>query len=185
MATPAEDEDDETSSAGGTTPNGFSSSRTEPRSVSATLHDRPRGSNATASSANGVNIPTSTASTPPTHHHHSHKHRSSSHGAGAINAASPQTARDSFLTYFFGGDKQSQGSGSTSAAPAALFASRAGRDSVGRDFAPSQDGANNEPSGLNSSRNTDASSAAFDMKSLGKHIEAVSNPTCSFLKVVH
>ncbi len=167
-----EDDDTTLNSAmlNGTTPG----IRADGRSVSTSVHDRSKSTG--QQNANGI---ASSSSTPPqtTHHHHHHgqpKHRSSSHG-GAGMGTSPQTTRDTFLNYFFGGGPGANGqpvpTTFNSTPPSTMFASRAGRDTNARDPA-SQEGGRASPSGLTSMSST--SNAAFDMKSLSKHIEAVS-----------
>ena len=140
-----EDDDDDASTAA--SPNGSVPAK-DGRSASATVHDRQR--------SQPVPVPPSSASGTSSRHHHHHRQRpdrASTPGPGrvaasdSVAAASPQTARDTFLNYFFGGQ------GSASAA--------------GRNDANSQARSLNETKG-------DGSSAAYDMKSLEKHIEAVS-----------
>lgn len=133
------------------------------RSVSATIVDRSR-------------LPASTSSTPvpqprnsrSIHHHHHHQHtgthrRSSSQ---APPGSSPQSARETFLNYFFG---QQNPSSSGSANISVSASETSGIVLSGRDLAQP-----NAPSGLmGGKRGLDGTDAAYDMKSLGKHIEAV------------
>jgi len=86
-------------------------------------------------------------------------------GAGAGAEGSPQNTRETFLNYFFGaGGNASSGpaatSGAASQALAAVFGT-SGRGSVGKDFVTQDSGP------------MDTNSAAYDMKSLSKHIEAL------------
>lgn len=88
--------------------------------------------------------------------------------AGAPGAGTNGTARETFLTYFFGGN----GPGPMSAA---TFERSGGPVSVGRDLVGAEP---NLQAGIMAGKR-DGSSAAFDMKSLGKHIEAVRGMSCN------
>ena len=107
---------------------------------------------------------------PPRHHHHHHHSgtTASRNVSGAsITGTSPQngTAQETFLNYFFG----QNGPGPLSGPNVERTAGAAtGRDVSGAD--PSLE------SGLMAGKRTmDRSNAAYDMKSLCKHIEAVSH----------
>lgn len=144
------------------------------RSVSSTLHDRA------ATSA------PQTIRQPRAHHRqresgaHVHGQRRSSSQVPSASGTSPHTARETFLTYFFGQNGQngqslggaSSGSGGNGMGVGLSAAAESGVVPSGRDMAqPSA------PSGLMAGkRGVDGNSAAYDMKSLGKHIEAVSPP---------
>ncbi|KAL0954066.1 hypothetical protein HGRIS_005217 [Hohenbuehelia grisea] len=154
------------------------------RSVSSTLHDRARttGSSTPTPSA-AVNIARTAK-----HHHHSSSsshhatHRPHSAQAGGT-GASPPSARETFLTYFFGQNGPGPIAGSSldrSAQHAHGIAAAAvgsgahvggGVVPVGRDVS----GADSSVStGLMAGkRSIDGNNAAYDMKSLGKHIEAI------------
>ncbi|KIK14779.1 hypothetical protein PISMIDRAFT_116442 [Pisolithus microcarpus 441] len=133
------------------------------RSVSATLHDRSRtaGSAITAASTSGK----------AKHPRHSSVLPSSSHPhASAVPGTSPpHSARETFLNYFFGQNGPGPLAGSSvERSHAGFVLPPTGRDISGAD-APG-------PTGLLAPRRSlDGNNAAFDMKSLGKHIEAVSS----------
>jgi dynamin 1-like protein len=155
---------------------------TTTRSVSATLHherERSRGAGAKASprssNASDSRIPS---------HRSSHAHTNVSQQQLTAHGSS-QTARESFLTYIFGqngpgpigassvvsatasgsttGPLTQQGGGSGGAGSTDVIAS--GRDTSGGADVVLR-------SGLLAGKH-DGNSAAYDMKSLGKHIEAV------------
>ncbi|EDR14451.1 uncharacterized protein LACBIDRAFT_244551 [Laccaria bicolor S238N-H82] len=131
------------------------------RSVSSTLHDRSRtntSANATAAAAMGMGT---------------------SHHSGVSGSPSTNTARETFLNYFFGQNgpgpiagssvdrapTHGHGHGHSRLEPAAHF------QPIGRDVS----GADTSMTGLMAGkRGIDGNNAAYDMKSLGKHIEAVS-----------
>lgn len=159
---------------------------TTTRSVSATLQherERPRRAGAKASPRSS-NASDSRVST----HRSSHpnalqqQQQHSAHG-------SPHTARESFLTYIFGQNGPGP-IGANSAVSAASVVSGAGYGSAygvgggdgvpasGRDVSGGGDVALR--SGLLGGKH-DGNSAAYDMKSLGKHIEAVR----SFISYTH
>ncbi|KAG9019102.1 Dynamin- GTPase protein [Tulasnella sp. 427] len=172
--TGADDEDDETSSAG--TPSGIQAARTEPRSVSSTIHDRLRAPSSNGLAPNGIAVPGT--STPPQHHHASHKHRTSSHSTAQAGTSPHGTARDSFMTYFFGGGQGGPATlpqaGPSHSSPTTAFASRAGRDSIGKEFGMHETGRESPTiAAMAAKAGAEPSNAAFDMKSLGKHIEAI------------
>lgn len=130
------------------------------RSVSSTVHDRAR----TVASPNDVQrMPGS----PKLHHHHHHgtvRSHSAQPGAGG---AGQGTAKETFLNYFFG----QNGPGPISGATAERASTNAGVTLIGRDVNGSDPALN---SGLMAGkRSIEGNNAAFDMKSLGKHIEAV------------
>ncbi|KAK7685765.1 hypothetical protein QCA50_011111 [Cerrena zonata] len=169
-ATPdeAEDSSDESGAI-----NGIPTSR-DGRSVSSTVHDRSR------SSAVGSTHSHRRQSSPkPQHHHHPHSHR---HGSAMQPGTSPQngTAKETFLNYFFGQNGPGPLAGSTSIVEQRSSTTTTtvsntttiapvGRDVYGGDPALQ--------SGLMAPKRSslEGSDAAFDMKSLGKHIEAVSS----------
>ncbi|KAG8959552.1 Dynamin- GTPase protein [Tulasnella sp. 408] len=175
--TGADDDEDETSSAGA--PNGPHIIRGgEPRSVSSTVHDRLKASNAANPSPNGIAVPGT--STPPSHHHSSHKLRTASHSTAQAGTSPHGTARDSFMTYFFGGSQGGANAlpqaGPSNSSPTAAFASRAGRDSIGKEFGIQENGRESPTIATMAAKaGAEPGNAAFDMKSLGKHIEAISS----------
>ncbi|KAI0364548.1 hypothetical protein BV20DRAFT_955990 [Pilatotrama ljubarskyi] len=162
----ASQEDDEESTDDATV-NGVSGR--DARSVSSTIHDRSRGAASAPPVAPGV-AGSSHRHQSPKGHHHSSRHAS---GSSAVAAGShgSGTAKETFLTYFFGQNGPGPLAGSTvERANAVAGVAPAGRDVSGAD--PSLD------SGLMASRRSmDRGNAAFDMKSLGKHIEAVPDTT--------
>ncbi|KAG8949978.1 Dynamin- GTPase protein [Tulasnella sp. 424] len=172
--TGADDDEDETSSAG--TPSGPHNIRGEPRSVSSTVHDRLRAVNATSPAPNGIAVPGT--STPQPHHHASQKNRTSSHSTAQAGTSPHGTAKDSFMTYFFGGGQGGPGAlaqgGSSHSSPTTAFASRAGRDSIGKEFSIQENGRESPTiAAMAAKAGAEPGNAAFDMKSLGKHIEAI------------
>ncbi|KAI6023353.1 Dynamin central region-domain-containing protein [Pisolithus marmoratus] len=132
------------------------------RSVSATLHDRSRtaGSAITAANTSGKTK----------HPRHSSVLPSSSHPhAPALPGTSQHSARETFLNYFFGQNGPGPLAGSSvERSHAGSVPLPTGRDVSGAD-APGPTGI------LAPKRSLDGNNAVFDMKSLGKHIEAVSS----------
>lgn len=147
------------------------------RSVSSTIHER---STKVSSSAPNSSMSTSDKQrqSRSTHHHHHHQNndsrRSSSTTPGAT-ASNSGTAKDTFLNYFFGGaDNGPTVNGHLAAGPVASVglsaAMSTGSTPTARDTSETP-----APTGLLASKvSGDSHSAAYDMKSLGKHIEAVS-----------
>lgn len=135
------------------------------RSVSSTLHDRAR----TTGSSPAVG--TSAKSSSKLHHgpRHSSVHPSTlSHTQPSVPGSSPHTARETFLNYFFGQNGPGPVGGSN------LERVHAGLPpvSTGRDVSMTDTPG---PTGLMAGkRSLDGSNTAYDMRSLGKHIEAVS-----------
>lgn len=143
--------------------NGISSR--DGRSVSSTLHDRAR---ATGTSP-AVGTSTKSSSKP----HHGPRHSSvlpstQSHTQSSVSSSSPHTARETFLNYFFGqnGPGPIGGSG-LERAHGSLPLVPTGRDVSITDM-PDHTGL------MAGKRSLDGNNMAYDMKSLGKHIEAVS-----------
>lgn len=143
------------------------------RSVSSTVHDRTR--------ITGSAPPAKASSSKP-HPAHGPRH-SSAHSQTpqpGEPGTSPHSARDTFLAYLFGQNGPGPVTGS------AVGRSHDGPAPVptGRDVSSTE---NSGPTGLMAGKRTfDGNSAVFDMKSLGKHIEAVSAsplhiPYCGFL----
>ncbi|KAF8141396.1 Dynamin central region-domain-containing protein [Boletus edulis] len=135
------------------------------RSVSSTLHDRARTTG--SSSTTG----TSTKSSSRTHHGPRHSYvlpPTQSHTFPTGPSSSPHSARETFLNYFFGQNGPGPiGGSSLERSHASLTPTPTGRD-VSIVDAPS-------PTGLMAGKRTlDGNNAAYDMRSLGKHIEAVS-----------
>lgn len=118
------------------------------RSVSSTLHDRNRTTS---------NLVTAASTKSSSRHHHQHQHANS-----PSSSASQHSARDSFMSYFFG-QTGPQGSHASHSA--------GGTSSGGRVFA---EAGGNPVDGMHGLRTSlDGSNPAYDMKSLEKHIEAV------------
>jgi len=192
------DDDGESNTSSATTDNilgGMNGGTTSGRSVSNTLHDRSRLMSTSAPSVNGGsttvvrhqhlhqsqstrNSASSTSSRP--HHHHSSSRRGDGERISST-SSSTSTAKESFLNYFFGQNGPGPVAGANiTNMPSEVHGhlNRIG-GAVGRDVSGPDPIANafmrprNGPAG-------DGSDAAFDMKSLGKHIEAVScNPFLS------
>ncbi|KAJ7173597.1 Dynamin central region-domain-containing protein [Mycena filopes] len=147
-------------------PNGIFPSRGNDRSVSATMHDRARTSTGSAPSSNNtITVPARKFQNQRPHSAMAQTHR-----------GSPPSARETFLNYFFGqnGPGPIQGSSiehvghqtrpSGGGVPSVV---PVGRDVSGGD----NSNAISIASGLQGQR--DGHNAAYDMKSLGKHIEAI------------
>lgn len=154
--TPTSDDDEPTDDAS-------SGNVRDQRSVSATILDRSRVTTVTTSA---TPMPRNSRTT---HHHHSHTGEHQTHRRSSSQApggSSPQSARETFLTYFFGQQNAGSAVGTTLSASAST---ESGIALTGRDLAqPSA------PTGLLAGkRGLDGTDAAYDMKSLGKHIEAV------------
>ncbi|KAL0061206.1 Dynamin-related GTPase protein [Marasmius tenuissimus] len=132
------------------------------RSVSSTVHDRSSRSRASTGTPNAVNASARSSSRLP-HHQPPRPHSSlgamgAGVGIGAPGSSPPSTtARETFLNYFFGGAPEE--------AKANHGHGHHGHGTVptGRDV-----GLGATTSGIAEGKN-----AVFDMKSLGKHIEAV------------
>ena len=192
------DDDGESNTSSATTDNvlsGMNGGTTSGRSVSNTLHDRSRLMSTSAPSVNGGSTTigrhqqshqsqstrNSASSTSSRHHHH---HSSSRRGDGeriSSTSSSTSTAKESFLNYFFGQNGPGPVAGANITNMSNDVHSHLNRigGAVGRDVSGPDLITNafmrprNGPTG-------DGSDAAFDMKSLGKHIEAVSsNPFLS------
>lgn len=186
------EDDEESNASSATTDNilsGLNGGTTGGRSVSNTIHDRSRLTSTSAPPVNGGSSTTvgrhqqlrdprstrdSTSSTSSHHHHHSSSRRNDGDRVSST-SSSTSTAKESFLNYFFG----QNGPGPVAGANITNMTSevhshlnRAG-GAVGRDVS----GPDPMTSPFMRPRNGpagDGSDAAFDMKSLGKHIEAVS-----------
>jgi len=132
------------------------------RSVSSTVHDRSR----TTSSS----TPTGTVVKQSSRHQHSqqsHRHSIGHPQPMESTKTSPQNARETFLNYFFGQNGPGPIAGSSMERP------HGQNVPIGRDMSGGQ---TSMSSGLMAGkRSLDGNNAAFDMKSLGKHIEAVSH----------
>ncbi|KAF8840391.1 hypothetical protein BDN67DRAFT_930395 [Paxillus ammoniavirescens] len=161
---PMPEDGDESSSEEVTGVNGISSR--DGRSVSSTLHDRTRTTGSTTAAA----APTKSSSKP----HHGPRHSSvlppsQSHAQPGAPGTSPHTARETFLNYFFGQNGPGPIAGSS------VERSHAGTAPLptGRDMSSAEAPG---PTGLMAGKRTlDGNNAAYDMRSLGKHIEAVSS----------
>jgi dynamin 1-like protein len=133
------------------------------RSVSSTLYDRarttgssPAAAASTKSSSKPHHGPRHSSALPPTQ---SHTH---------LPGSSPHSARETFLNYFFGQNGPGPvGGSSLERSHASLTPMPTGRDVSSADTPG--------PTGLMAGKRTlDGNNAAYDMRSLGKHIEAVS-----------
>ncbi|KAF8196781.1 Dynamin central region-domain-containing protein [Mycena galopus ATCC 62051] len=156
------DEDADSSDENGL-PNGIFPTRGNERSVSATIHDRGR---------------TSTGSTPTLPGPAARKipNQQRPHSALAqTHRGSPPSARETFLNYFFGQNGPGPIAGSSVMEHVGHQTRSSGGVSnvapVGRDVSAADSNTMAIASGLSVQR--DGSNAAYDMKSLGKHIEAI------------
>lgn len=129
----------------------------------------PRGKNVNGSSKQGAKSGK--------HHHHSHSQRpqegtQAPPNSSVLNQASSHSThhapRESFLDYFFGGASAVPGSGVGAAVPGLGPAAPAHRNLP--DFSQSQ--RDQKPNPMAGRGGLEGSSAAYDMKSLGKHLEA-------------
>ncbi|OJT13682.1 Dynamin-related protein DNM1 [Trametes pubescens] len=165
----AASQDDEDESNEEPSANGISGR--DARSVSSTVHDRSRGAaSAPPTAPGGVN--SSHRHHSPTAHRHSSRHASGSSGAqGTMTHNANGTAKETFLNYFFGQNGPGPLAGSTvdRANTGSSGHSYVGRDVSGADPALE--------SGLMAGKRSMEGNAAFDMKSLGKHIEAATDST--------
>jgi dynamin 1-like protein len=146
------EDDDEGKNVNGVSPR-------DSRSVSSTLHDRSRISgNLSSTSTAGGRAPKEQQQHRSHHRTGSHSNHSNTNpgqaGAGA--------AKETFLNYFFG--TQGPASGPSAAIPSGIRSQNTHTDILGDEPLPEQDM---------------GKVAAFDMKSLGKHIETVSNNRCT------
>ncbi|KXN86212.1 Dynamin-related protein DNM1 [Leucoagaricus sp. SymC.cos] len=179
-STPAEDIDEELSDDTNAPSNTLFPPR-EGRSISGS-HDRTRTTGSISSSIalnspNPINANVSTTtgrrSSSKTRHHRTipvHQRPSPAFGATGGISGSPPSARETFLNYFFGQNGPGPLAGSSLERSNAVGASGSGIVPVGRDVS----GADSSLStGLMAGkRGLDGNTAAWDMKSLGKHIEA-------------
>lgn len=177
--TPNEDIDEELSDDTNTPTNSLFPPR-ESRSTSGS-HDRSRTtgsiSSAIAINSNPTNANAhaagrrSSSKTRPHRSSHAHQRPSSALGTTGGTSGSPPSARETFLNYFFGQNGPGPIAGSSLDRSHAVGTSESGIVPVGRDVS----GADSTLStGLMAGkRGLDGNSAAWDMKSLGKHIEAV------------
>ncbi|KAH9913078.1 dynamin protein dnm1 [Epithele typhae] len=116
--------------------------------------------------------PSAPTAVPPRHHHQHHLGNASRNVSGASTASgapgAPGTAKETFLNYFFG--QNGTGPLGPGNGGVAERSATTGRDVSGADPAL-------ETGLMAGKRGMDRSNAAFDMKSLGKHIEAASDST--------
>jgi dynamin 1-like protein len=179
------DDDAATDSADEFPPGAVASSAatiTTTRSVSATLQherERPRGAGARASPRSSI----ASDSRVGTHRAHSNASQQQQHNAHG----SAHTARESFLNYIFGqngpgpiGASSAASAGSGSVALQGVVGGADGVAASGRDVSGGAEVVFR--SGLLAGKH-DGNSAAYDMRSLGKHIEAVRSSTHSHPRV--
>lgn len=154
----------------------------ENRSVSDRMHDRAGRQSSSTAAGPASNGRPSTGADGHRSHHHSEKgarrgeHRGSNAGAvgGMLAAAgggqsnNQSGARESFLNYFFGGQDADV---DASAVLRSEVDSRHRASPGSHDYLPDLSKGEGRLSGR---RGVEGSGAAFDMKSLGKHLEAVS-----------
>jgi len=145
--------------------NGVRPTSNEGRAVSATLHERQRTTGSPSPASSSANPAGSSASHPSTLRHHHAGHRSASNPAHG-QPPSGQSAKETFLTYFFGGSGPAGANSTLSSSAGTGFGGPTGRELHA-------DANSLDSASLLKSRTGDGSSAAFDMKSLGKHIEAI------------
>ena len=188
------DDDEESNASSVTTDNilsGMNGGTTNGQPVSKTVYDRSRLTSTSAPSVNGGSTTTVGRGSQPHHSrstrnsatatsfHHHHHHNSSRRNDGervSSASSSTSTAKESFLNYFFGQNGPGPVAGANiTNVPSEMHGHRvAGRDISGSD--PIANAFMRTRNGLA----VDGSDAAFDMKSLGKHIEAVSSHFSTF-----
>ncbi|KAK0466706.1 Dynamin central region-domain-containing protein [Desarmillaria tabescens] len=163
VASSADDEDETSSEDTNSTTSGTHGARSDGRSVSNTIHDRSRTTPTLPTATANSSTPTLNKKTPSILRNQPHRPHSVS-GSG-----SSSSARETFLNYFFGQNGPGPVSGvGPQERPGSNTIVPVGRDTSGADPAIS--------SGLMAGRrNLDGNNAAYDMKSLGKHIEAISS----------
>ncbi|KAM0752114.1 putative DNM1-dynamin-related GTPase [Meredithblackwellia eburnea MCA 4105] len=129
------------------------------RSASSTLHDRPAIGGPSSYAGKGGRTPANALAPP-----------SAGAASGIPPFASPyganpssSSAKESFLNYFFGGSELSHG-------PAGVRTGHGGADFSGRERIDRE----RENNPLSGRRGLEGNAAAFDMKSLDKHLEAAS-----------
>ncbi|PBK99999.1 dynamin protein dnm1 [Armillaria gallica] len=160
----ADDEDETSSEDTNSTTSAAHGARSDSRSVSNTIHDRSRNTPTLPNAPANSSTPTLNKKIPSVLRNQPHRPHS-------VSGSSSSSARETFLNYFFG----QNGPGPVSGAgpqerPNSNNIVPVGRDTSGADPAIS--------SGLMAGRrNLDGNNAAYDMKSLGKHIEAISSET--------
>ena len=190
------EDDDESNTSSTATDNilsGLNGGTIGGRSISNTVHDRSRLTSTSAPSVNGGSSTTvgkhphsrsarNSTSSASSHHHHHHNNSRRNDGDRISSASSStSTAKESFLNYFFGQNGPGPVAGANITNMSSEVHGHLNRVTgvVGRDVSGPDPTVNafmrtrNGPAG-------DGSDAAFDMKSLGKHIEAVSPRFPSF-----
>ncbi|PSS03327.1 hypothetical protein EW026_g5003 [Hermanssonia centrifuga] len=158
----AEDSADEVGSV-----NGIPLTRgNDARSVSSTVHDRSRSTPSGPSSAhNTIRRPSSPKA--PRHHHNNNNNRDAHAQVGST------AAKETFLNYFFGQNGPGPLAGASVDRAAAAAASVSSVTLVGRDVSGGEPAL--QTGLMAGKRNLEGNNAAFDMKSLGRHIEAASD----------
>ncbi|GAA6025342.1 hypothetical protein JCM11491_000686, partial [Sporobolomyces phaffii] len=187
-------DDDEDPSSGYLVPNGRPSGHEKSRSTSSTVHDRSKNgpnfhahpsSSSSISAASGAiahQTPSAAAaasraypashltspSSPFAHHGHSAAAAYGGGGGGRVDPNNPHSAKESFLNYFFGGsDPHLAGPASVGAHPGRIVgpAGTVGSASVGGS------GGHARENPLHGRKGLEGNAAAFEMKSLEKHLE--------------
>lgn len=181
------DDDEESNASSATTdniPSGLNGGTTNGQPVSNTVYDRSRLTSTSAPSVNGGSMTTvgrgsqshhsrsarNPATSASSHHHHHNSSRRNDGERITSASSSTSTAKESFLNYFFGQNGPGPVAGANiTNVPSEMHGHRvAGRDISGPDPVA------NAFMRTRNNLAVDGSDAAFDMKSLGKHIEAVS-----------
>ncbi|KAG6816531.1 hypothetical protein H0H87_005393 [Tephrocybe sp. NHM501043] len=160
------------------------------RSVSSTVHDRSRSSisASTTTPAMAMGMGTVAKRSSSRHRHQNqrdHRPPQSGFGAGPVpnGSGSSPTARETFLNYFFGQNGPGPIAGSSVDRSQHVVHSNPGQNNivpVGRDVSGAE--AALSQGLMAGKRGIDGNNAAYDMKSLGKHIEAVSDSQARFLR---
>ncbi|KAF9068382.1 Dynamin central region-domain-containing protein [Rhodocollybia butyracea] len=139
--------------------------RSDNRSVSSTVHDRSRAPSTTTTAA-AIKYSKRSSS-----QHHSQPQRPHSSIGAPASGSSPPTARETFLNLFFGQNGTAPVSNSTHADRGHHSSTaHAGIVPIGKDVSGADPALT---SGIMSGSRMDGNSAAYDMKSLGRHIEAI------------
>lgn len=176
---PEDDDGGESSDSGSAINSIFPPREGTGRSVSSSLHHDRTSTSSDTATLRKPSAPSSSSRHP--HHRTPHRPHSAMAHSNTAHEGSPPTARETFLNYFFGQngpgpiagsslDRTGAGSGSQGLVPV-------GRDTGERTTTNASQMVAAAGLGMAGSKRgaTEVNNAAYDMKSLGKHIEAVSS----------
>jgi dynamin 1-like protein len=161
-------------------PPGAAAPTTTGRSVSATLQperERARSSGAKASPRSSNASDSRVGTTHRNSHGHHHHPNSQQHHAAGAGHPSSQTTRETFLNYFFGQNGPGPvGAGNAAAASVPVANTPLAPGSAAADIISKREADGGILRSELLAGKHDGNRAAYDMKSLGKHIEAVRHP---------